>query len=77
MSNVIFGILLIAVGGYLIVYRERFLKSVIDYQNSIFNTKINTNKSANKIVLCLYVSFGVLFILIGILRIFGITGFKN
>ncbi len=69
MADTLFGIFLIASGITMILFPDKELQSLIDYQNSIFKFKLNPhpNSKVNRIVGRLVIVFGIMFIILGTL----------
>jgi len=75
MEKVVIGIIVTAVGCALIVFREKFVGNIISFQNNSFGFRFG--KKTTDLHTWLAIPFGLIFILVGVLIMFGVFELSN
>jgi hypothetical protein len=66
-ADTVVGFLIILAGIYMIIFRKSFTQSIVDFQNSLF--KVDFTPGFIKLLMWVNTAFGILFVLVGILRL--------
>lgn len=75
MENNIIGIIIIAAGVAVILFRHKFVHDIVEFQNRTFNFRFGQRTVNLHTILA--IPFGVFFIIIGILILLGVFNNPN
>lgn len=75
MEKIVIGIVIATVGCALIIFRERFVRKIISFQNNSFGFRFG--KRTTDIHTWIAIPFGLIFIVIGVFIMLGVFELGN